>query len=71
MSLEINKFYKLVILFKDTELTYTAKIVSIDNNFITFIDRNGTTLHYNINSVITYRDTAPFIIPELKKEELD
>jgi hypothetical protein len=34
--------------------TYTGKIISEDNNFITFKDKYGTTFSYNKNKILSF-----------------
>jgi len=48
--------YKLCFKVGDVILTFTAKIVSSDENFITFTDRYNKTLSYNFNSLISLEE---------------
>lgn len=48
MTLQEQKKYKLKFNFNGINLTYTAKIIELDNNFISFIDKFGNTYNYNI-----------------------
>jgi len=51
--MKINCSYKIVVEVDGRVLTYTGKIVSIDDDFITFIDKFGKTFSYNKNKIIS------------------
>ena len=55
--MEINKTYWIVInVGGNKALTFTARITKIDNNFVSFIERTGRLLTYNLNSVISFEE---------------
>jgi len=56
MTLQTGKRYKLRFNVNDTELVFTALIVSIDENFVTFIDRYNHTIGYNLKTLISYEE---------------
>lgn len=54
--ININKKYLLYLNINGKDLTFTAEIIAIDENFITFKDKFGKILNYNINQIITYEE---------------
>ena len=36
--------------------TYTGKIISEDNDFVTFLDKFGKTLSYNKNKILSFEE---------------
>ena len=47
MEFIIGSSYVFIFKISNSELTYTGKIISIDENFITFIDKYGEELCYS------------------------
>lgn len=62
MKPELNKKYIFRIRVDDRTLTYTGTVTSIDNLFITFVDKFGVQCSYQLNNIISFE--------ELKKEEV-
>ena len=56
MTLQVGKIYKIRIIVDNNSLVYTAKITSVDSNFITFIDKNEETWNYNISTIASYQE---------------
>ena len=54
--LHLNKLYKLKFLFGNNTLTYTAIPIEIDENFITFKDKFGTLINYNLGFLTEYEE---------------
>ena len=54
--LQEGKNYKLIISSCGQTLTYSALIISIDNNFVKFSDKFGGIFNYNINSIISFSE---------------
>ena len=54
--MNINKNYIIRIDVDNKIFTYTAKIISEDNTFITFIDKNKKTFSYNKNKIISFEE---------------
>ena len=55
--MEIGKTYKIT--FETTSgktLTFTGKITDLNDKFVTFIDRFGKKLHYNIKLIVSYEE---------------
>lgn len=52
MDIQKEAIYTIVI-NKGVILTYTAKIISLDDTFITFIDKFNKTYTYNKNVVVS------------------
>ena len=51
--MKLNTTYKIVIQVDGRTLTYTGKIISEDDIFLTFVDRFGKTLSYNKSTIIS------------------
>lgn len=56
MKLIINKTYKFIFQVGRNNLTFTGTVISVDDNFVEFKDKFGKTLHYNLNSIISYEE---------------
>lgn len=54
--MEVNQTYKIVVDTGVKTLTYTARVILIENNFVRFMDKFGKTFNYNLNSVISYEE---------------
>jgi len=55
MNILKGQFYKVVIRVKDEVfLTYYAKITSVDEDFISFIDKYNKEQNYNKDSLFSY-----------------
>ena len=54
--LEINKKYFLKIEAGDKILRFTAVIKNIDNEFISFEDKEGDTYNINRNKIFSYTE---------------
>lgn len=54
--MKIDRTYRIRIDINDKILTYTGKVIDIDPHFVTFIDKFGTTLHYNLKYVVSYEE---------------
>ena len=55
MTIELNKQYKIRISLNNKDLNYIATVTAIDDNFISFIDKNGDKYNYNIACIISYK----------------
>ena len=55
MRLEIGKRYKIVIKL-DTILTYSATVVSIEEGFVTFLDRYNDKYTYSKSVIVSYTE---------------
>ncbi len=54
---EINKKYVVVVdIGNNKTLTYTAVIIKLQNNFITFTERSGRLLTYNLNRCVSFEE---------------
>lgn len=51
--MKIGVSYKITIEINEKILTYTGRIISEDDSFITFEDKFGTTFSYNKNNIIS------------------
>ncbi len=56
MKLTIGNSYKIVIDINGKILTFSCKIISNEDGFITFIDKFGKTYSYNLNNIISYEE---------------
>ena len=54
MELKIGVTYWMNILSGKDKLTFTGKIVSIDKNFVTFIDKFQVRKSFNLNNFISF-----------------
>ena len=51
MFLKVNNTYVLNFEIDNSNLTYTGKIIEVDNNFVTFIDKFGDTITYALSTL--------------------
>lgn len=56
--MKINSTYKIVIEVNERILTFTGKITSEDEKFISFIDRDGKSLTYNKDKIISFEEVG-------------
>jgi len=56
MKIEIGKTYWMSIEAGERTLTFTGKITSIEDGFISFIDKFGKELCYNLKNIISYEE---------------
>lgn len=56
--MEVNKTYIIRFEINDKELVFTAKIISIEDNFITFTDKFGKILTYNKKNMISAEEVS-------------
>ncbi len=54
MRLIVGNSYRLTLKINNVTLTYTCKIIDIDDNFITLIDKFGKTFSYNLNTITSF-----------------
>jgi hypothetical protein len=54
MKLEIGSYYKIVFEINNKILTFNCKIVSNEDDFITFVDKYGKELTYNISNIVSF-----------------
>lgn len=64
-SLEVDNYYIITFNVNDETLTYSCKILSIDETFITFTDRYGNTISYNKSLIMSYKLFYPEKIKEV------
>jgi len=56
MLLEINHSYKITLRINNTTLTYTCKVVGLDDTFVSFIDKFGGKYSYNKSLIISFEE---------------
>jgi len=56
MNLTLGNSYKIIVSIEGTLLTYKCKVISIDDNFVTFIDKFNKTYSYNLHNVIAIEE---------------
>jgi len=56
MEMKQNRTYILRIMADNRLLTYTGKILSEDNLFVTFIDRYSKTISVNKNNIVSFEE---------------
>ena len=55
--MEINKRYWICVDVGGNKiLTYEALILKIQNNFVSFIEKKGRLLNYNMDKVLSYEE---------------
>lgn len=54
--MNIGDTYIIRIEIEGRIFTYTGKIISEDNDFITFVDKYGITYSYNKNKIISLEE---------------
>ena len=54
--MKVGESYKIVVSVQEKLLTYTGKIISNDESFITFIDRYGKEYSYNKLNIISFEE---------------
>jgi len=59
MNLQIGKHYQIILKISDATLTYNCKIIDVDENFISFIDKYKNEFSYNKNLILSYREVFP------------
>ena len=56
MDIQINNSYKILIEINRVVLTYKCKVISTDNDSITFIDDRGKRYTYNKKCILSCSD---------------
>jgi archaellum biogenesis protein FlaJ (TadC family) len=56
MNIKVGVLYTLNFVINGKLLTYTGKIVSTDDIFITFIDKYGKEVSWNKNTLANYAE---------------
>ena len=56
--MNINKTYIIRINVDNRIFTYTGKIISEDEHFVTFLDIKGKVLSYNKTSILSFEEVA-------------
>jgi len=56
MSLKVGNSYKIILKINNATLTYNCKILSIDDNFISFIDKFGKEYNYHKGLIISFEE---------------
>jgi hypothetical protein len=54
--MNIGQTYIIRIEVENRIFTYTAKIISVDENFITFQDKYGKTFSYNKTKILSFEE---------------
>lgn len=54
--MKINTTYKIVVDVGERILTYVGTIISEDDLFVTFKDKNGSIFSYNKNKIISVEE---------------
>ena len=58
--MELNRTYTIRVLINNRLLTYTGKIISEDNFFVTFLDKYGKSVSVNKNTIPNETE-SPFV----------
>ena len=56
MKIQINKKYSFRIDVAGKILNYTGEVLSVDGHFVTFKDKFGIILSYNLNNIVSYEE---------------
>ena len=56
MELKKDKKYRFIIGVGNKTLSFTGVVISIDDNFVTFLDKFDKTLTYNLNNIISVEE---------------
>jgi len=56
MNLQVGNSYKIILQINNATLTYTCKITSIDETFISFIDKFNREYTYNKKLIISIEE---------------
>lgn len=56
MELLVNNSYILKVESNGVELTYHCRIIEINDNFVTFIDKFGKTISYRKDKIISFEE---------------
>lgn len=56
-KMKIGKTYKIIVEIAGKELTYTAKVISKEDGFISIIDKFGNLYNYNKNKIVSYTES--------------
>jgi len=54
MQLEIGKTYLMLVDVGRRTLTYTGRITSIKNDFISFVEKFGKEIGFNLKNIISF-----------------
>jgi hypothetical protein len=54
--METDKNYLIRVQAGNKLLTYSAFIISLKNNFVTFKDKFGAIYSYNLNTIVSYEE---------------
>lgn len=54
--MNIGDTYIIRVKVEEKIFTYTGKIISVDDDFVTFIDKYGKTFSYNKNSILSFEE---------------
>lgn len=54
--MELNRIYILRVTIDGRLLTYTAKVISIDENFVEFLDKFNTKISVNKRNIESYEE---------------
>ena len=56
MEIQKGKKYKITVSIGNKILYFTGGVLSNENNFITFKDKFGKILNYNLNSILSFEE---------------
>jgi len=56
--MKIGESYKITVEVNGKLLTYTGKIISEDDDFVTFSDKFGTTFSYNKKNIVSMEEVG-------------
>ena len=56
MILKVGYSYKIILKINNTTLTYSCKIIDVDENFVFFVDKFGKKYTYNKNLIIAIEE---------------
>lgn len=56
--LQVGHTYKIVVNSFGKTLTFTGKIICIEQPFVSFTDRYNQVLNYNLNAIVTIEEVA-------------
>lgn len=58
MTIQKDKKYILRFEVNNSYLVYTAVILSVDSNFVSFIDKFGKEVSFNIKNLVSYEEVS-------------
>jgi hypothetical protein len=56
--MNIGRYYIIRVMVDGRLFTYTGKIISEDEDFVTFIDKYGKTFSYNKSNIVSFEEVV-------------